>query len=210
MIRTWAHTATRSSTFVPSPLPSRPATRGRTPAPRSPGTRSGRARSARRARARASRRCPRSAARIRSASPRWLPSKRRGRCTFLIAKAVSTPANTSTANSVDEERVPRPGAPSHGSVACLSTIPIIAITIVGSSTMKPQKIAACISPGTSRWNSLLWPSTTTASFRTRCGTSSKRADGLAHPHEPLEQVGPPCEDSAADDGDDEQDEAGDH
>jgi hypothetical protein len=29
-----------------------------------------------------------------------------------------------------------------------------ASTIVGSSTTKPQKIAACMSPGTMRWKSL--------------------------------------------------------
>ena len=57
-------------------------------------------------------------------------------------------------------------------------MPIIAMTIVGSSTMKPQKMAACMSPGRSRWNSFFCPSTTTASLRTRCGTSSKRATGL--------------------------------
>ena len=61
-----------------------------------------------------------------------------------------------------------------------STIPIIAITIVGNSARKPQKMNACISPGTSFWNSLRWPSTTTASCRSRSGTASARSmpDGL--------------------------------
>ena len=37
-------------------------------------------------------------ARMRSASPRWLPSKRRGRCTLRIHRAQTTPISTSTAN----------------------------------------------------------------------------------------------------------------
>ena len=49
---------------------------------------------------------------------------------------------------------------------------------MGKSTRKPQKIAAWIRPGTSRWSSFFWPSTITASFWTRSGTSSKRSTGL--------------------------------
>ena len=41
----------------------------------------------------------------------------------------------------------QPWWPSHGSVASRLTAPIIAITIVGKSTRKPQKIAAWIRPG---------------------------------------------------------------
>ena len=72
----------------------------------------------------------------------------------------------------------QPWWPSHGSVASRLTAPIIAITIVGKRTRKPQKIAAWIRPGTSRWSSFLWPSTITASFSTRLGTSPKRSTGL--------------------------------
>ena len=173
-------------------------------------TRSGRARSARRARARASRRCPRSA--------RGSGRPRPGGCRRSVAvaapcgsqKAVSTPTSTSTAKR-STRNANHPWCPSHGSVACLSTIPIIAITIVGSSTMKPQKMrgmhqargraagTACAGPARRP------PRSAPAAARRRT-----RRDGLAHPHEPPEQAGPPCEDSAADDGDDEQDEAGDH
>ena len=72
----------------------------------------------------------------------------------------------------------QPWWPSHGKVDSLSTAPIIAITIVGKRTRKPQKIAAWIRPGTSRWSSLRWPSTITASFSSRLGTSSNRSTGL--------------------------------
>ena len=41
----------------------------------------------------------------------------------------------------------QPWWPSHGSVACGSTAAIVAITIVGKRTRKPQKMNACIRPG---------------------------------------------------------------
>ena len=41
---------------------------------------------------------PAISARIRSASPRWLPSKRAGRWTLRMMSAPITPASTSTAN----------------------------------------------------------------------------------------------------------------
>ena len=41
----------------------------------------------------------------------------------------------------------QPCDPSHGNVQSRSTAEIIAMTIVGKSTRKPQKIAACIAPG---------------------------------------------------------------
>ena len=103
-------------------------------------------------------------ARIRSASPRWLPSKRAGRWTLRISTAPITPASTSTANT-STSSANQPWWPSHGSVASRSTAPIIAITIVGNRTRKPQKIAAWIRPGTRRWSSLRWPSTISASLR---------------------------------------------
>ena len=37
--------------------------------------------------------------RIRSASPRWLPSNRAGRCTLRIRNAAVTPTRTSTQNT---------------------------------------------------------------------------------------------------------------
>src|SRR5689334_100871 len=72
----------------------------------------------------------------------------------------------------------QPCSPSHGIVLDFETNPIIAITIVGNSTTKPQKMNACMRPGPSRWNSLRWPATITTSFRTRFGTSSNRGTGL--------------------------------
>ena len=45
-------------------------------------------------------------------------------------------------------------SPSSGRSAAGSTIAIVASTIEGSRTMNPQKIVACISPGTAFWKSL--------------------------------------------------------
>ena len=45
--------------------------------------------------------------------------------------------------------------------------------------MKPQKMNACISPGTSRCSSLRWPRAITASLRRRAGTSPERSLGCA-------------------------------
>ena len=59
--------------------------------------------------------------------------------------------------------------------ASASTMAIMASGIAGKSTMKAQKMKACIRPGTSRWSSLRWPRTTTASSRRRSGTSSRRS-----------------------------------
>ena len=88
----------------------------------------------------------------------------------------STPAKTSTANTSTSSAY-HPCAPSHGSVACGFAAPIIAMTMVGNRTMKPQKIAACIKPGNSRCSSVRWPITSVASARARAGTLSKRAAG---------------------------------
>jgi hypothetical protein len=96
---------------------------------------------------------PAISARIRSASPRWLPSKRAGRWTLRMITAPITPASTITANT-STMNANQPWWPSHGSVASRLTAPIIAITIVGKRTRKPQKIAAWIRPGTSRWRQL--------------------------------------------------------
>ncbi len=59
---------------------------------------------------------PAISARIRSASPRWLPSKRAGRWTLRIITAPITPASTITANT-STIRANQPCSPSHGSVA---------------------------------------------------------------------------------------------
>ena len=120
---------------------------------------------------------PAISARMRSASPRWLPSKRAGRWILRIASAAITPASTSTAKT-STSSANQPWWPSHGSVASRSTAPIIAIRIVGKRTRKPQKIAAWTSPGTSRCRSLRCPRTISASLRIRFGTWSKRSTGL--------------------------------
>ena len=117
-------------------------------------------------------------ARIRSASPRWEPSNRSGRCTLRMYSADTTPTSTSTAN-MSTMNAYHPWSPSHGNVACLETTPIIATTIVGPSTRKPQKMKAWISPGTSRCSSLRCPSTIVDSLRTRRARSPVRVTGAA-------------------------------
>ncbi len=98
MISTCAHTKTRSRTFVTSPSPNRSESAfdtgdqlaGHSFSPsaiRDPCQSSSVVT------------MPAISARIRSASPRWLPSKRAGRCTLRIRAAPITPASTSTANT---------------------------------------------------------------------------------------------------------------
>ncbi len=70
--------------------------------------------------------------------------------------------------------------------------------MVGNSTRKPQKMKACISPGTSRCSSLRWPSAITTSFRTRAAASLEPVARPPHPHDPHEHHGPPREQPAAD------------
>ena len=53
------------------------------------------------------------------------------------------------------------------------------MTIVGKRTRKPQKMNACMSPGTSRCSSFRWPSTISTSFSTWRGTSAGRSFGFA-------------------------------
>ena len=106
-----------------------------------------------------------------------------------MASAAITPASTSTANT-STSSANQPWWPSHGSVASRSTAPIIAITIVGKRTRKPQKIAACIRPGPRRWKSLRWPSTITASLRARPRQVVEARRRLAHPHQVHEQLRP--------------------
>ena len=120
---------------------------------------------------------------MKSASPRCEPSKRAGRTTLRIQNAVATPASTASANT-STSAMNQPCEPSHGNDQLRSTAEIIAITIVGKRTRKPQKIAACIAPGSSRWNSLRCPSTITASLRTRRGDVVVPLDRLPRAHEP--------------------------
>ena len=54
--------------------------------------------------------------------------------------------------------------------------------------MKPQKMNACISPGTSRCSSLLWPSTITASLAHAGGHVVEPRRRLAEPDDPVEQT----------------------
>ncbi len=68
---------------------------------------------------------------------------------------------------------------------------------------------ACISPGTSRWSSLRWPSAITTSLRTRAGSSPDRSLGRPIRTSRTSTTRPPGEQPAADRRDPEQDEEGD-
>ena len=138
-------------------------------------------------------------ARIRSASPRWLPSKRRGRWTLRIQTRRDHADQHEHGEQVDEQRVPALMAePRAASSACRRS-PISAIRIVGSSTRKPQKMNACISPGPKRWSSLRCPSTIVASLRARRPTSPVRSTGWrAARTRPTSSAHAPGEQRAAD------------
>ena len=162
MIRTWAQTKTRSSTSVAEPSPNSPDRAFDTgDHPSGHSLMPSAIRDACQSSSVVT--IPAIRPRIRSASPRWLPSKRAGRWTLRMANAAITPSSTIVANT-STSSANQPWWPSHGRVASLSTAPIIAITIVGNRTRKPQKIAACIRPGPRRWSSLRCPSTITASL----------------------------------------------
>ena len=68
----------------------------------------------------------------------------------------------------------------------------------GRGRRSPRRSPRASGPGPSRWNSLRWPSTISASLRTRRGTSSKRVDRLAEPHEVDQQLRAAREQAAAD------------
>ena len=114
------------------------------------------------------RRRPRSCARMTSASPRCEPWNRAGRTTLRMTTAVDDADEHEHDEEVDHPAEPRLAAEPR-QLACLSTAAIIAITIVGKRTRKPQKMNACISPGTRRCRSFRWPSTISTSFCTRRG-----------------------------------------
>ena len=59
-----------------------------------------------------------------------------------------------------------------------------AMTIVGSRTRKPQKMKACIRPGTSRRSSFRCPSTISSSARAWRGGSCRRSFGTARATRP--------------------------
>ena len=146
--------------------------------------------------------------RMRSASPRWLPLNRSGRCTLRIQNAEVTPTSTSTTKR-STRNANQPCDPSHGSVSPFATAPISAITIVGKRTRKPQKMSAWMRPGPRRWNSFFWPSTTTASLRTRLRHVVEALHRLAEADEAGEQERAAAEERARDAEDDEEGEGGD-
>ena len=86
-----------------------------------------------------------------------------------MKNAIAIPTATSVANRSTMNRN-HGASPISGSVAPRSTIAIIASTIVGNSTRNPQKMKACITPGSAFWKSFRWPSTCTSSRRARVPT----------------------------------------
>ena len=115
MISTCAHTKTRSSTSVAPPSPNRPESAFETgDHDAGHSFRPSAIRDACQSSSVVT--IPAISARIRSASPRWLPSKRAGRWTLRIATAPITPTSTSTANT-STISANQPWWPSHGSVA---------------------------------------------------------------------------------------------
>ena len=64
--------------------------------------------------------------------------------------------------------------------------------------MKPQKIAACIRPGTRRCSSFRWPSTSRASFLRPCREVGRALDRPAGADEPGEEACAAGEEAAAD------------
>ncbi len=112
--------------------------------------------------------------RMRSASPRWLPSKRRGRWILRIENAREDADEHEAREDVDEERVPalvssQPSGEPEESGFSRSRIAAVAMKIVGKRTRKPQKMKACTRPGTRRWSSLRCPSTIAVSLPIRTG-----------------------------------------
>ena len=73
-------------------------------------------------------------ARIRSASPRWLPSNRRGPLHLADPQRRRSRRRARARRTCRRAARTSPGGRATGSVACLSTMPISAIRIVGSST----------------------------------------------------------------------------
>ena len=143
-----AQTNTRSATRARRPRPKRCESAFESGDQLARATRSGPARSARRARQQRDARRP--AIRRGSGRPRrrWLPSKRcRPHAPCGSTSAATTPSSTSSDEDVDEHREPALVRRATGASAWRSTAPIIAITIVGKSTKKPQKMNACIRPG---------------------------------------------------------------
>ena len=188
----------------------RDAVRDRRPARRV--TRSARARCATRASRRASTTMPAISARIRSASPQ---------VAAVEAPRPLRPCGSRTPSRRRRARARRRGRPgtrtSPGARARAASSrgrrsPIIAMTIVGKSTMKPQKIERVHQARDEPLEQLALPEHDRPPRCARAaGTSSKRVDRLAHAHEPVEQAGPAARRAPAQtSSDDEQDEAGDH
>ena len=103
------------------------------------------------------------------------PRSARGRTTLRMTSAVDDAEQHEHREEVDEQRepalVPEPRERLRGGRRRRSS----RSRSSGSRTRKPQKMNACISPGTSRCSSLRWPSTSIASLRTRAPAGRRGA-----------------------------------
>ena len=107
--------------------------------------------------ARASRRCRRSARRIRSASPQVAALEPARPLDLADREGREHADQHQHREHVDQEREPALLRRATGSSSVCRRPRSAPSGSSGSSTTKPQKMNACMSPGTSRWNSLRWP-----------------------------------------------------
>ena len=95
-----------------------------------------------------------------------------------MKNAIAMPTTTSVAKT-SEMNANHEAPPRSGRDESLSTIATAASAIVGSSTMKPQKMNACIRPGPSFWSSFFWRKTWVISRVMRSEVGAPRPAGRA-------------------------------
>ena len=150
-------------------------------------------------------------ARMRSASPRWDPSNRAGRCTFRIENADTTPTSTRTAKTSTRSAYQpwcssQPSGEPDGRDGSRSTIATTAMKIVGKRTTNPQKMNACTSPGNEALEELPLPEDDGGFVPNAYWEVGRAADRLSRAHQPREEECAAREEPAGDrDRDDERD-----
>ena len=158
---------------------------------------------------------PAISARMRSASPRWLPSKRRGRCTLRIQNAVATPTSTSTAKRSTRSayqpcsRASASGDPS-GSHGSRSTIADGRHEDRREEDEEAPEDERVHEPGPEALEELPLPEDDRRLVADARGQIANALTRLARPDEPREEERAPREQRAGDrDRDDERDRGGD-
>ena len=133
---------------------------------------------------------------------------RSGRCTLRIQNAEATPTSTSTTKR-STRNANQPCDPSHGSVSPFATAPISAITIVGNSTRKPQKMKRVDQAGAEALEQLLLAEHDDRLVAHALRHVVEPLHRLAEPDEAGEQERAAAEERAGDAEDDEEGEGGD-